>query len=260
VIIQNATYIDLIAPDRFTIAYLQDDLRRMGRPSRQQEENLRRAQVVVSNSRFTAASYRECGVHIIPIGVNDGLFRPMDKHALREQLELPDGIIGIFVGDFSEVKGWSKVRELVDKRRDISWILVTKDTNSTYGAPNARTYNRVPQDRLAKLLNCADFFTIGSPVETQCLAAIEACMCNVPVVMRNVGAFADWTPEEKAQVGYFGEDFELGIQQVLQQRLRPRDMVLEKGLTVSVMLQRWQRLLTSVHTKLVNDSSYVRRW
>jgi glycosyltransferase involved in cell wall biosynthesis len=256
VIVQDATSIDIIDPDRFTIVVLQDDLRRMGRLSRRQEENLRCAQIIVSNSHFTAASYREYDIQIIPIGVDDSLFHPMDRSALRKQLGFPDGTIGIFVGDFSEVKGWSKVCKLVEKRRDIFWILVSKGTNS-YVAPNVRSYNRVSQVELAKLLNCANFFIVGSPVETQCLAAIEACMCNVPIVMRNVGIFSDWSIQDKARVGYFGEDFEQGIEQVLEQTLQPRALMLEKGLTVSGMLRKWEHLLASVHLRIASEKSYV---
>jgi hypothetical protein len=54
---------------------------------------------------------------------------------------------------------------------------------------------------LSELYNCADFFIIGSPVETQCLAAIEACLCDIPVVMRNVGFVKDLTDKEKQIIG-----------------------------------------------------------
>jgi len=249
IIVQNATFIDTVDQEHFTIAYLQDNLRGMGRPSKQQEQNLRDADILVTNSRLTAFSYPDFEFKIISIGVNPTLFRKMNKPVLRREFGFPDGKVGIFVGDFSEVKGWSKVREVVEKRKDIFWILVSKDTN-TYQADNCRTYNRIHQNLLAKLLNCADFFIVGSPVETECLTAIEACMCEVPVVMQNTGIFADFTEEERAQVGIFGEDFEQAIDLIFTRSFSPRKVVIEKGLTIDGMTHHWVKVLEQAHLQV----------
>lgn len=252
IVVQNATFIDFIDSDRFTIAYLQDNLRRMRKPSEQQERNLRRANILVTNSRLTALSYPEFQFEVIPIGVNDKLFIPMDKKVLRQEFDLPHRKIGIFVGDFSKVKGWSKVRELVNRRKDIFWILVSK-SKETYQVDNCRTYNRIDQSLLAKLLNCADFFILGSPVETQCLAAVEACMCDVPVVMRNTGIFADFTEEERAQVGVFGDDFNQSIDLVFTRTFLPRKVMMDKGLTIEGMISRWVYILQKAHLSVASE-------
>jgi glycosyltransferase involved in cell wall biosynthesis len=246
IIVQNATFIDIVDQDRFTIVYLQDNLRLMRRSSEQQERNLRRADILVTNSRVTALSYPEFQFEVIPIGVDAKLFRPMDKPALRREFGFTDGKIGIFVGDFSKIKGWPKVRHLVEKRRDIFWILVSKGLE-TYQSNNSRTYNRIDQSLLVKLLNCADFFILGSPVETQCLAAVEACMCDVPIVMHNTGIFADFTEQERAQVGVFGEDFEQGIELIFTRSFSPRKITIDKGLAVEGMIDRWKKLLQQAH-------------
>jgi len=252
IIIQNATFIDIVDHDRFTIAYLQDNLRRMGRPSEQQERNLRNADILVTNSRLTALSYPEFDFEVIPIGVDATLFKPMGKAALRREFGFPSGKIGIFVGDFSEVKGWSQVRELVEKRKDIFWLLVSKGTE-TYQGDNCRTYNRIDQGSLAKLLNCADFFILGSPVETECLAAVEACMCDVPVVMRNTGVFADFTDRERAQAGIFGDDLEQAIDLIFRCSFSPREVVVDKGLTIEGMVNRWVKLLQQAHLRVASE-------
>lgn len=67
VIIQNATFINTVDPSRYTIAFLQDDLRSMGRANEQQEENLRRANKLVTNSLQTALSYPEYDFEVIPV-------------------------------------------------------------------------------------------------------------------------------------------------------------------------------------------------
>lgn len=56
---------------------------------------------------------------------------------------------------------------------DMDWIAVTK-YDENFEAGNVRVFKQISQEVLAELHGCSDFFIIGSPVETQCLAAIEA--------------------------------------------------------------------------------------
>ena len=262
VIIQNATFINTVDPSRYTIAFLQDNLRSMGWASAQQEENLRRASKLVTNSLQTALSYPEFEFEIIPVGVDLELFKPLDKGEVRKELGFASGRTGIFVGDFSEVKGWSKVRACIERHPEITWILVSK-TEGTFAAPNVRVYNRIAQTLLTKLLNCADFFIIGSPVETQCLAAIEACLCDVPVVMRQVGIFKDFNDEERTECGIFGEDFEAALQELPNRVFSPRRVMIDKKLSTQDSMQKWYHLLTDVSQELLevkkNAKSSVER-
>lgn len=243
VIVQNASFIDLIDKDHFTILYLQDNLRAMGRKSFQQEANIKHANVLVTNSKITAASYPEYNFEIIPIGVDNELFSPTNNEIVRDEFNIPNVKVGIFVGDLSEVKGWEKVKRVIDSHDEIFWIIVSKD-NKQYEKANCKTFNRIDQEKLAKLLNCADFFILGSPVETQCLAAIEACFCGLPVIMRNTGIFADFTEEERARIGYFGEDFEIGLTKVLSNQFSPREMMFAKKLTIDGMVEQWKTLIS----------------
>lgn len=258
VLIQNATFISTVDQFRYTIAFLQDDLRSMGRANAQQEENLRRASKRVTNSLQTALSYPEYEFEIIPVGVDLELFKPLNKGEVRQELGFGPGRIGIFVGDFSEVKGWSKVRACIERHPEIAWILVSK-SEETYTSSNVCVFNRIPQTLLAKLLNCADFFIIGSPVETQCLAAIEACLCDVPVVMPEVGIFKDFSEEERAECGIFGEDFEAALQALPNRSFSPRRVMIEKKLSTQDSMQKWHQLLTTVFQELmIAKSKYSR--
>ncbi|KLU67604.1 MULTISPECIES: glycosyltransferase [Desulfosporosinus] len=250
VVIQNATFINTVDPSRYTIAFLQDNLRSMGWASAQQEENLRRASILVTNSLQTALSYPEHDFEIIPVGVDLELFKPLDKVEVRKELGFDTGRIGIFVGDFSEVKGWSKVRSCIEQHPEITWILVSK-AQETFAAPNVRVFNRIAQTLITKLLNCADFFMIGSPVETQCLAAVEACLCDIPVVMRQVGIFKDLSEEERSRCGIFGEDFEAALQELPNRVFSPRQVMIEKKLSTQDSMEKWYRLLTTVSQKLM---------
>lgn len=249
VIIQNATYIDTVDDNRYTIAFLQDDLRSMGRPSEQQEQNLKKAKKLVTNSQRTAQAYSEYSFEIIPIGVDSQLFQPLPRDEVRRNFGFSSETIGIFVGEFSEVKGWSKIIECIQAYPEIVWILVSK-YNQSYHAPNVRVFNRISQEHLSKLLNCADFFIIGSPVETQCLSAVESCLCNVPVIMKNVGIFSDFSPEERAQAGIFGEDFIGAIAAVKGHFFQPRELILKKKLTIEATQNQWRLLLAKVFVEI----------
>jgi hypothetical protein len=110
---------------------------------------------------------------------------------------------------------------------------------------------------LAELLNCADFFVLGSRVETQCLAAIEACLCDVPVIMRPIGAFAALTAEERARVGVFGDDFAAAIDTVYRRSFSPRAVMCARGVAMEQMVQRWESLLRSV--QLQRDAAAAAR-
>lgn len=254
IIIQNASFIDYIDKETYTIAFLQDDLRSMGRQSAQQELNLKLANKIITNSYQTAAVYRDYPCEVIPVGVDSDLFSPKNKSVMRKKHGFQERKTGIFVGDFSEVKGWLKVKQCIEKHNDVQWILVTKK-DEDYTHSNARVYKRIPQELLSELFSCADFFIVGSPVETQCLAAIEACLCDVPVVMRNVGLFKDLNEEEKKNVGIIGEDFEYGIEHITKNHYSPRKVMLNRKITVQDSLSKWEKALENTILK-INSSNF----
>lgn len=70
VILQNATFMNTVDETRYTIAFLQDALRSLGRVSQLQERNLRKANKLVTNSLETALTYSEYDFEVIPSGVD----------------------------------------------------------------------------------------------------------------------------------------------------------------------------------------------
>lgn len=242
IVIQNATFLETIDHDCYTIVYLQDDLRAMGRRDEQQEHTIRHANLRICNSSRTAASYPEYLWTVIPIGVDTELFQPGDKEATRAVLNLPHQRMGIFVGDLSPVKGWDAVRLIIKQRPDIHWIVVSK-SEERFDAPNVTMFNRIDQRLLAQLYQCADFFLLGSAVETQCLAAIEAGMCDVPILMHTTGIFADFTNEERSSIGIFTEDLAGNVDSLLNKTFSPRKTLLEKNLSYDGMVARWTAAL-----------------
>ena len=228
---------------------------RMRRFSRQQEENLRLADFRVTNSNLTASSYPEYEFEKIPIGVNEILFSPGDKNAEREKYKIPiNKRVGIFVGDLSEVKGWTKIRDVIKNHPEILWIVVSKD-DKKYEALNVKIFNKISQETLATLHRAADFFILGSPVETQCLAAIEACFTNIPVIMRNVGIFSDFSQKDRDHCGIFGEDFEKALRELPNKAFAPRDAMLANKLHIAGMIDQWKSLLTRLHQRLASEKA-----
>lgn len=245
IIIQNATFIPKVDDTRYTIAFLQDNLRSMNRQDQQQEYTLRSSQQVVFNSYETSKSYPEFNGTIIPIGIDTKLFAPIDdKHGLRTKYNIPhDKQVGIFVGDFSPVKGWSDVADIIERRPDVHFILVSK-AQETYERHNTTCFSRVPQDQLAELLNCADFFIVGSPVETQCLAALEAGFCGLPIVMKQTGIFMDWDTKTRDKLGVFDNNLMKALDTIGDiNKYTAREILQQQGLGIDHMINQWVKLL-----------------
>lgn len=66
VILQSATFMDIVDETRYTIAFLQDDLRSKGRINELQEKNLKQVNKLVTNSLQTALSYSDHDFEVIP--------------------------------------------------------------------------------------------------------------------------------------------------------------------------------------------------
>lgn len=258
IIIQNASFINRASENHYTIVFLQDNLREMRRISKVQERNLQTADVIVTNSIQTCTSYKEYDIKLIPIGIDSNLFRPLNKIELRKKYNIAENKrVGIFVGAFNETKGWSKVKNCINTKQDITWILVSKYKES-FSQNNVLQFSNLSQEKLVELLNCSDFFIIGSPVETQCLAALEANLCDIPVVMPRVGIYKDFEFSELEHLGEFDDNLLLAIDRLDFEKYNPRQFIISKGLTIENTIKLWETLLTESFEKL-NNSSFIRR-
>jgi glycosyltransferase involved in cell wall biosynthesis len=249
--IQNASFMARVLPNIYTVAFLQDDLRRMNRASAKQESVISSAHALVTNSVYTASSYPEYEFEIVPVGVDDSLFKPMDQQECRLKWGIPiDKPVGIFIGALDEVKGWPEINQIIDDRPDINWIIVSKYKDE-FEHKGVFSYSKMPQNGLAELINCSTFFILGSKVETQCLAAIEAALCNVPVVMRRTGIFYDMKDHDLNGVGEIGENLAEGVERCLVGLYNPRETMLRYPVTVLDSKANWWQVI-SQH-KLIVD-------
>jgi glycosyltransferase involved in cell wall biosynthesis len=241
-IIQNGSFFNLIPINIKKIILIQDNLRKMNIKSPIQETNFRNADIVITNSNEVDNYYNDRQCIQIPLGVDSDFFKIIP----RENLSLPiDRKIGIFVGSFTEVKGWSLMKKIIEKHNEIFWILVTKHENENYSSDNSKVYNKINQELLVKLLNYSDFFILPSPSETQCLAAIEANLCNIPVIMYNTGYITNLTEEEKSMIGVVTNDFNSDdIYKVANTKFEPRNIILNKY-SIESMNNKWIQLIDS---------------
>jgi glycosyltransferase involved in cell wall biosynthesis len=245
-IIQNGSYFGLIPSKKPRIAIIQDNLRKMGRRSRIQEYNFKNAEYIVTNSNEVDKYYNERSSFQITLGVDNKLFTVLNKNELRKKYNIDSTWkkIGIFVGAMNSVKGWSRILNIIDTHKDIYWIVVSKH-NENLKRDNIAVYNKIDQNKLCELYNCADFFIIGSPSETQCLAAIEACLCNIPIIMRNTGFVTNLTAEEKKQIGFVGGNLEEYVEMIKYQTFIPREIVM-KYYSIDDMCKKWIKFLNTI--------------
>jgi len=247
-IIQNGSWFGLIPSNKPKIAIIQDNLRKMGKRSQIQEYNFKNAEYIITNSNEVDEHYSERKTYQIPLGLDSKLFLPRSKNEMRKKYNIDSKWkkIGIFVGAMNEVKGWSRILNIVDAHPDIYWIIVSKHEENLQRT-NAMVYNQIDQNKLCELHNCADFFIIGSPSETQCLAAIEACLCNIPIIMRNTGFVTNLSDEEKRQIGFIGENLEEHVEIIKHKELSfsPREIVM-KYYSIDDMCNKWIIFLSGI--------------
>jgi hypothetical protein len=249
-IIQNGSWFPLIPSNKPRICIIQDNLRKMHRCSEIQETNFKNAEYIVTNSCEVDKYYYERKTTQIPLCLDTELFCIKDKNYLREYYGIHLGNkkkIGIFVGALNEVKGWDTIKNIIDNNLDILWIIISKYNTDNYFKENVLFYNTVNQDVLSDLLNLSNFFILGSPSETQCLAALEACLCNIPIIMRNTGFVTNLSEDEKKKIGFIGDNLQESVLKMKELTLDfcPREIVL-KYVSVDIMINKWKSLLESI--------------
>lgn len=191
---------------------------------KKQKEAINNSDITVAVSQDIANSYNT-DAKVISIGVDSELFKPLDKEELRIQYQIPNRFVKIFVGSTNLVKGFDILRKEIKNDKESFYILVLKDKR-TINLPykNIKVFQRVSQNTLSELYNCADLFIGRSRVESLWLAPIEAMFCNIPIDVTPVGIFADWYPKNK----------------------NPRQEAFQKGLDKETMIKKWRSLVESI--------------
>jgi len=160
----------------------------------------------------------------------------------------------IFVGAFNETKGWSSVRSCLEAFPELDVCLISKyrddDPKLTSSLASRCTIRRqLSQSDLRAEMDRASFLILGSPHETQCLAALEGAARNLPIVMPTTGSLGTLPPRIRTRVGEFGSDLSSGVQQLLRRlddqdaTLQPREVVESLHLFEDEVLEEWTQLM-----------------
>lgn len=257
-IFQNASFMEFLDNKKVgkTLTYLQDNFVKLGYDTTIQTETLNKSDHIIANSVSIASWYPEYDIDIIPIGVDEKLFRPQNKVLLRFKHNLPlTNRIGIFVGSFNKIKGIDMLQQVIERNPQIYWILVSKDTDKPEFKYRGQVYNRIGQDLLSELYAASDFYLNTSHEESQCLAAIEAGLCDIPLIMRNVGFLVDF-PEVYKEKIWIDLDYVDSINNISLEKYSPRPVLLAVGYDLSTNLKLWYRKFCDIQLKIDSSKYY----
>lgn len=138
----------------------------------------------------TSPMFNNARIHLIPFGINQDIFKPMDKAKIRKKLGIAENAI-VFAGrcDYSEFKGFDYIEYIVDnlKSKGQEYVLLLFGSKYRKDSGNVKIieYGWVKDDKLmAEIYNACDLFLMPSIVDTFGMMAIEAMSCGrVPVVL-----------------------------------------------------------------------------
>lgn len=138
-------------------------------------------------------------VHHVPSGVDSELFRPLDRQAAREALDLPADRPVLMFGAVSlqdERKGGDHLRSVLHRlasRDSQLMVLLVGNTAEDLELPvPARRLGWVSNDRfLAQCYSASDLFLAPTLADNLPNAVLESLACGTPVVAFDVGGVSD---------------------------------------------------------------------
>lgn len=189
-------------------------------------ETAKNADKIVVASRFSVPYYEKYGkVDILPIGVDTDLFKPYsaeDKRDLRLKYNVPlDCEVGFWCGTTHKMKGFQNVQKYADDNRKIYWIIVWYEERGDF-VGNGQQHYLVDQQKMAELMNCANFQLSASILRPYYIIEYEGMSCNLP----------------QRKIVDIEKDFEVGD--------NPRDMIFEKKWDRHSAKKLWEDYLENI--------------
>ena len=168
--------------------------------------------------RYYGASPEKIGV--VPCGVNTELFKPSDKQSARQQLNLDDDKVLLFVGRIDPLKGVEQLLEAVsylkgtdsprlviiggdeDSDDAVTWL---KEMTGELDLEDRVTFHGlVKHHELPLYYSAADVTVVPSYYESFGLVALESLACGTPVVATDVGDMSNIIRQD--ETGYVVPD------------------------------------------------------
>jgi glycosyltransferase involved in cell wall biosynthesis len=166
-----------------------------------------------------------------PLDTN--LFRPMDGAVARRDLGLDPGTaMGLFVGTTEPNKGLAVVECLVDRFRQVQWVLALRgDSSFTKNHSHVRVMRDSSAEKLSLLYNAADFTLSTSRYEPFGYVVAESLACGTPVIASKGGASCQFLCGTSLKQFLISDASDIaafagGIREVLENPQRYRDAVM----------------------------------
>jgi len=225
---------------------------------RRQSRKSNTTTVAVSN--FMKEEMRLCDIEcdkVIEEGIDVERFKPsMNKDQVKMSHGLPlDKKIGIAITKFIPQKGWGILSKLINKFKDIHWIVVlTEKAEIKIKSKNVTILQQVLPDVMPHMYNCADFLVNTSPVESFGLSALEAASCGLPIITYKTGWAWDWFDSKLGiRVDKWDyESFGMAVEEIKKSdfsKFSPRRVVIERGFTAERMSKDWKAFVENLIKK-----------
>lgn len=183
---------------------------------------------VVCTTHWAAAEFAAAGVHvhIVPLGVDTSRFSPLAADQdLRTRLTPNGELLLVTASRLSREKrpdlAVETVRELVQRRVPVRLVVAgdgpqRAELRRSANALPVQFVGFLPKPEVARWLASADAVLAPGPVETFCLAALEAMACGTPVVGNRESAVS----EVLGDTGLVAEGLPGALADALQELLR----------------------------------------
>jgi hypothetical protein len=177
-------------------------------------------------SKFSVPFYEKFGkVDIVPIGVDTSLYRPFspeEKYNLKLKYNVPlDKEVGFWCGTMHKMKGIQNVQKYANENPNIYWIIVWYPTQGSF-VGQGQQHVLVKQNKMAELMNLADFQLSASILRPYYIIEYEGMSCNL----------------KQRKIVDIEKDFEVGD--------NPRDQIFEHGWDRHTAKITWQNYINGV--------------
>jgi hypothetical protein len=155
--------------------------------------------------------YKQFGsVDVIPIALNTDLYKPLDnKEKLRKKYNLPlDKEIGIWIGTYHPMKGYSELLKYAGDNPHIHWIIIWKWDKEAMPMKGASNFIQIPQNQINELLNVADFFASTNRLKSFFMAEWEAMASNIPFIFIGNSSNVEFIPSTNPRDDVFARGWD----------------------------------------------------